>query len=237
MVFCGAIDGGGDGRDLFEETVDLGLNGAGVGFAFVEAGLKFVSTHAESAVDGEAADHVVGVRLTVAVGLGSGDGVLFNDFVGGLATDPVFDGGHHDGGAEKEGEVVLILTLDDGGVGVHLIQNGDHGFKESVDGEEGVGQHDAADDGAGDIALVPLIAGEAGCHGEVAAENGLEAVDALATAAVHFVWHGGGTDLAFGEAFTGEFVSGHEADRLGEAGRAGSDPIERGCEGRPGRRW
>lgn len=228
LVVGGSVDAFDEGVGLAEEAVDLGLDGAGVGFAFFEAGPEFVFGHAEADVLGEALDEIVAFAFSAAVGLGGGDGVFFDDFVGGLASDAAFDGGHHDGGAEEEGEVVLIFSLDDGGVGIHLIEDGDHGLEQSVDCEEGVGEHDAADDGAGDVAFVPLVSGEGGGHGEVAAEDGFESVDALAGAAVHFVRHGGGADLAFGEAFGGEFVPGHEAESLGEAGGGGGDAVERG---------
>ena len=54
----------------------------------------------------------------------------------------------------------------------------------------------------------------------------MEAVDAFAGAAVHFVGHGGGSRLALGEAFPGEFVTGHEAEGAGEAGGAACDFAE-----------
>ncbi len=62
----------------------------------------------------------------------------------------------------------------------------------------------------------------------MAFEDEVEAVDALAGAGVHFVRHGGGTDLAFGEAFGGEFVAGHEAEGAAEGRGAGGDVAEGG---------
>ena len=199
--------------------IDLQLDGAGVGFAFGEAGLEFFGAHAESAVVGEAINEVVAGALAGTVGAGGGDGVLFDDFVGGLASDPALHGGHHDGRAEEEGQIMAIFPLDHGGVGVHLIEDGDESLEQSVGGKKGIGQHDAAHDGAGDVALIPLIPGEARGHREIAAEDGFESVDPFAAAAVHFVRHRGRADLAFGEAFAGELVSGHESERFRKAGR------------------
>lgn len=65
--------------------------------------------------------------------------MLFDDVVRGLAADSGFDGGHHDGGGEEEGEVVLGLLGNDGGIGLHLVEDGEEGFEQSVGGKEGVG--------------------------------------------------------------------------------------------------
>ncbi len=154
--------------------------------------------------------------------------MLLDGLVRGLAPGAGFDGLHEHGGGEQEGQVAQQLALDDGVEDFHLIQNGEQGLQQAVHGEEGIRQHDAADDGAGDIALVPLVAGEAGGHGEVAFEDDVEAVHALAGAVVHFVRHGGAADLAFGETLAGQLVPGHEAQGAGEAGGAGGELAEGG---------
>jgi hypothetical protein len=79
------------------------------------------------------------VTFPGTIGAGGGDGVLFDHFVSGLTTDPTFYCGHHDGRAEKEGKVVAILALDHGGVGVHLIEDRDKGFEETVRSKKRIG--------------------------------------------------------------------------------------------------
>ena len=60
----------------------------------------------------------------------------------------------------------------------------------------------------------------------MAFQDGVEAVDAFAGAAVHFVRHGAGTGLPGSEAFAGEFVSSHEAQGFGETGGTAAEIAE-----------
>ena len=142
--------------------------------------------------------------------------MFLDRLVCGFASDTGFDRFHHDGGGHKEGEVVGGFCGDDRRIGVHLIEDGEESFKHAVDGEEGIGQHHAAHDRAGNIAFVPLIAGEGGCHGEMAFEDGVETIDAFAGARVHFVRHRTRAGLARCKTFTGGFVTCHEAQRAAE---------------------
>ena len=88
------------------------------------------------------------------------------------------------------------FAVDDGAVDLHLAEHGEESFEEAVEREEGVRQEHAAHDRARDVAFVPLLARERGGHREVAAQDHMEAVDALAGAGVHLVRHGGRADLA-----------------------------------------
>ena len=108
-----------------------------------------------------------------------------------------------------------------------MLEHGQGGFQHTINSEEGVWQDDPADHGARDIAFVPLVAGKPVGHGDVTFQNGVEAVDAFAGAAVHLVGHGTGTGLARGEAFAGQFVSGHQTHRFGKAGGAAGEIAER----------
>ena len=54
---------------------------------------------------------------------------------------------------------------DDGGVGFHLVKDGQKGFEQAVAGKKGIGKHDAADDRAGDISFIPLVTSKRGGHG------------------------------------------------------------------------
>ena len=211
--------------------MDLGGRVAGVGFVGVEEGFEGGEVEGKAIVVGEALEEVVFLEGSASQVGDGGEGVFLDDVVGGFAADPGFDGGHHDSGGEEEGEVVGGLFGDDGGVGFHLVEDGEEGFEQAVAGKEGVGKHHAADHGAGDVALVPLVAGEGGGHGEVAFQDGVEAVDALAGTGVHLVGHGGGTGLSWREAFGGGFVTGHEAEGLGEGGRAAAEFDKRGDDG------
>ena len=170
--------------------IDLGAGGTGVGLAFGEAGFEFGGAHAEAAVGDEAGDEVVALALPGTVGAGGGDGVFLDHFVRGLASDAALHRRHHDRGAEEEGQVMPVLPFDHGGVRIHLVEDRDEGLEEPVDREEGVGQHDAAHHGAGDVAFIPLVPGEGRSHREMTAEDDLEAVDAFAAPAIHLVRHG-----------------------------------------------
>lgn len=222
---------GDDFSDGAGEALDLGGSVAGVGLVGFEKGFEGGEVEGEAIVVGEALKKVVLLEGSASEVGDGGEGVLFDDVVRGFAADSGFDGGHHNGCGEEEGEIVGCFFGNDGGVGLHLVKDGEEGFEQSVAGKEGVGEHHAADHGAGDVAFVPLVAGKGGGHGEVAFEDGVEAVDALAGARVHLVRHGRGTGLARGEAFGGGFMTSHEAQGLGEGGRAAAEFDERSDDG------
>ena len=82
-----------------------------------------------------------------------GNGVFLDRLVGGFPANSGLDGFHEDGRGRKEGEITAVFSFDDGRVDVHLIEDGQESFQEAVGREKGVGQDDAADDGAGDVAF------------------------------------------------------------------------------------
>ena len=107
--------------------------------------------------------------------------------------------------------------VDHGFEGVHLVEHGEEGLEHAVDGEERIRQHDAADDGAGDVAFVPLVAGEPGGHGEVALRmtwkpltRSQERQFILCGMAQEPIW-------PLRESFARQFVPGHQAQRLGKS--------------------
>ena len=75
------------------------------------------------------------------------------------------------------------------------------GFERAIDGEKRVRQRHAPNHRAGDVAFIPLMAGQRAGHRHVSAENRGEAADALAVPRVDLVRHGGRADLAFLKAF------------------------------------
>ena len=210
---------------------DLLGSGSGVVLARFENGRESGFVDWEAVVVSEARDEVVFLHFAGAEIGDGGDGVFLDDFVCGFAADSGFDCFHHEGGGHEEGEVVVVLRGDHSFVGIHLRNDGEEGLEEAIDGEEGVRKHHAADDGAGDVAFIPLIAGEATSHGEVAFEYGVEAVDALAGAGVHLVRHRAGTGLTGCEAFGCRLVTSHEAESLAERARRGAE-VGEGAHGR-----
>ena len=188
----------------------------------IEHALQFGFAEAEALIGGETLKQIVLHDLAGAQVADGRDRVLLDRLVRAFAAGALFDRFHHHRGGQQEGQIAVQLGRDDGVEDLHLVEHGEQGFEQAIHGEEGIRQHDAADHGAGDVAFVPLIAGEPCGHGEVALQHHMQAVDALAGAAVHLVRHGGGADLALGKTFAGEFVAGHQAQRLGEvAGTAG----------------
>ena len=91
----------------------------------------------------------------------------------------------------------------------HRNTAGEERLEQPIQGVERIRERDPTNHRAGDVALVPLIAGQTGGHVQVAIENGMETVDTLAAATIHLVRHGGATHLPFGKSFTGQFVTSH----------------------------
>ena len=108
-----------------------------------------------------------------------GDRLLLDGLVRGLAPDTCAHRGHEHLGGGEEGQVALQLAVDHRGEGTELVKHGEERLEEAIDGKEGIGERDAAYDGAGDVALVPLIARQLAHHARVAAQDDREAVDAL----------------------------------------------------------
>lgn len=156
---------GGEDADSGDEGIDLFGGVAGVAAVGGEEVGEVGGGEAEAGVGGEAGEEVVLTDLAGTQVFDGGDGVLFDGFVRGLAASAFFDGFHHDGGCEEERQITKEFLFDDGVEDFHLMEDGEEGFEEAVGGEEGVWKHDAADDGAGDVAFIPLVAGEAGGHG------------------------------------------------------------------------
>ena len=188
-------------------------------------------------------EHVV-LGLALPHGERDADGGLLDRLVRGLAADAVADRGHQHLGGGQERQVAVELALDHGRVRAELVEHGEERLEQPVGGEERVGQRHPAYDRAGDVALVPLVAGELADHGEVAAEHDGEAVDPLAGPGVHLVRHRRRADLALLEALGDQLVAGHQPDRGGEVGRARrpAGPARRArrsraSAGTPGRRW
>ena len=114
---------------------------------------------------------------------------LLDRLVRGLAADAVADRRHQHLGGGQERQVAVELALDHRREGAELVEHGEEGLEQPVGGEERVGQRHPAYDRAGDVALVPLVAGELADHRQVAAGDHGQAVDPLAGAGVHLVRH------------------------------------------------
>src|SRR5699024_9023856 len=109
-------------------------------------------------------------------------------------------GCHQDARGRQKWQVALQLTVNHRWEGTELIEHSEEGFKLAVNGKEGIGQRHAAYHGAKYVAFVPLLSGQIRHHREVAAQDYLQAADALTGASIHLVRHRGRTHLAFLEA-------------------------------------
>ena len=109
-----------------------------------------------------------------------------------------------------------------------MFEDREAGFEHAVDGEEGIRHDDAAHYGAGDITLVPLVAGQSAGHGNVTLQDGVEAIDALAGAAVHLVGHRTGTGLTGRKTFAGKLVPGHQPQGFSKTGGATGEIAQSG---------
>ncbi len=137
-------------------------------------------------------------------------------------------GAHQDLGGRQEREVAVQLARHDRGERAELVQHRQEGLQQPVEGEERVRERHPADHGAGDVALVPLVAGQLARHRGVAAQDHHQAVDPLAGARVHLVRHGGRADLAGLEALGHQLVPGHQPDGLGHRGGRRGELHQRG---------
>src|SRR5699024_676560 len=106
--------------------------------------------------------------------------VFLDDFVCGFAANASTHCSHEDAGGGQEWEVALEFAVDHRWECAELIQHGKEGFKLAINGEESVRQRHAANHGAEYVAFIPLLTGEVCNHSQVAAQNNLQAADALA---------------------------------------------------------
>ena len=137
-----------------------------------------------------------------------------------FTAEPTIDrSGQYSGGGE-EGKVAAQLGFDDRREDPELVEHAERGLDEAVGGHERIGQHDPPHDGAAHVALVPLTAGQARRHREMAVDHELETVDPFRASGVHLVRHRRGADLARAEALGRQLVTSHEAKRGGRARRS-----------------
>ena len=129
---------------------------------------QLVGGEAQAFVGGESLEQVVALGALLAQAQRGGDGALLDGLVGLLATDAVAHRRHQHLGGGEERQVAVELALDHRRVGAEVVEHGEEGLEQPVDGEEGVGQRDPPHDRAAHVALVPLVAGERPDHGEVA---------------------------------------------------------------------
>lgn len=221
MLLDDLLDARDDGGDLVAgRTRERQL----VGHQLVEPG----TVQWDAGVRGELVEQLVALGALLAHGEGRRDGVLLDGLVGLLAADARPHRRHQDLRRGEERQVAVQLAGDDGRERAELVEHRQERLQKTVEREERVRQRDAAHHGAGDVALVPLVARQLPGHRRVAAQDDHEAVDALAGAGVHLVRHRGRADLARLEALGDELVPGHQTDRLGGRGRRGRELYERG---------
>ncbi len=154
--------------------------------------------------------------------------MLLDHLVRGFPADPAFHGLHHDGGGHQERQVAGGFRSDHRFIRIHLVEDGEVGLEHPIEGEKRIRQHHPADDRATHIALVPLVPGETGGHREVAFQDYVKTVHALARAGIHFVRHGAGAGLAGGKALAGRFVPGHQAQGFAERGGSAGELRQNG---------
>ena len=189
---------------------------------------EFVGCEAETGIRPKTLEQIVALGALFAQAQSGGHRVFLDRFVGLLASDAVTDRSDKDLGRGQERQVPIEFALDHGRVGTEVVENGEEGLKESVDGEERVGQGHPTNDRATHVAFVPLVTGERRNHREMTAQDGKETADAFAAATVHLVRHGRRTDLPGTETLGCEFLTSHESDRDGEIGGAGGGLNQRG---------
>ncbi len=233
-----------DRGDLADHRLRLGDGSAGEGDRLRDQRLQLLGRQAEALVGRELVEHVV-VRLALAHGERGADRGLLDRLVGDLAADAVADRGHqHLGRGEDRGGSASSSRWITAGKAPNSSSTVRKVWNSPSTAKNASGSATRAYDGAGDVALVPLVTGELADHGEIAAGDDGEAVDPLAGAGVHLVRHRGRADLALLEALGDDLVAGHQPDRGREVGRArrSAGPARRArrsraSAGRPGRRW
>ena len=154
--------------------------------------------------------------------------MLLDHFVRGLPAHPGPHRGDQYRGAGQERQVAVQLAGDHRGIGAELVEHGEGGLEQPVQGEEGVRQGDPADHRVGHVPLVPLRPGQLPGHAGVAAQQHQHPVDPLGAARVHLVRHGRRADLAGLETLGGQLGPGHQPDRGGQRGRRGGQLDQRG---------
>ena len=154
--------------------------------------------------------------------------MLLDDLVGSLAAHAALHRSHHDGGSHQEGQIAIQLGAHHGLIHAHLVQHGNERLKQAIGSQEGIRQHTAAHHRAGHVTLIPLVADNAANHSEVALQDSVETVHALAGAGVHLMRHGAGAGLPLGKALGAELVAHHEAPGLAEAARAAGQTHQAG---------
>ena len=160
-----------------------------------------------------------------------GDRVFLDGLVGFLATHSPAHCRHQHLRGGQEGQVAVQLGGDHLGESPKVGEHGEEGLKQPVEREERVGQRHPPHHRAGDVALVPLVPGQLTDHGDVAAQDHRQPIDALAGAGVHLVGHGGAADLPLLEPLRDQFETRHQADggghvRRGRGGlRQGGDDV------------
>jgi hypothetical protein len=180
----------GEGGDRPCEGIDLAGGAPDERGGIGQDGAQGLLVEREARVAREAGEEIVFPAFPAAQSPERRDRMLLDDMVGG----PALTASMRMVVVARKGSIVGFPWRSSR-VGFHLVQDDHPGFEEAVDGEEGVGQGDAAtteQETSPSFHWSPARPG----HGEVTFEDGVEAVDALAAAAVHLVRHGGGADLA-----------------------------------------
>src|SRR5699024_9612252 len=194
-----------------KNCIYLGFSSADKGVLVSKCFFQLFLAHGQALIGSKALQQVL-VAAVFAHVQRYCDSVFLDDLVCGFAANACAHRSHEDAGGGQEWQVALEFAVDHRWECAELIQHGKEGYKLAIDGEESGLQRQAANHVAEYVAFVPLLTSKVCNHSQVAAQDNLEATDALAGAGVHLVWHRGRANLAFLETFGDGFVASHQAD-------------------------
>ena len=215
-------------RTRAHDRGDLGGRRPGEPQRVGEQAVEQPGRQAQPLVGGQPGDQVVLGLPLLPHGQRHRHRVLLDHFVRRLPAHAGPHRGDQHRGGGQERQVAVELAGDHRRVRAELVEHGERGLEQPVEGEERVRQRDPADHRVGHVALVPLGAGQLAGHPGVAAQQHQHPVDPLGAARVHLVRHRRRADLAGLEALGGQLDAGHQPDRGGQRRRRGGQLDERG---------
>src|SRR5690625_3106659 len=159
-----------------KNCIYLGFSSADKGVLVSECFFELFLAHGQALIGSKALQQVLVADVFAHVQRYC-DSVFLDDLVCGFAANACTHRSHEDAGGGQEWQVALELAVDHRWECAELIQHGKEGFKLAIDSKECIRQRHAANHGAKYVAFIPLLTGEVCNHGEVAAQNNLQAAE------------------------------------------------------------